>query len=399
VRQDIDRALEDALGGRVAAAAESVSAVARWADLQRVSASTLGALANAEFLLERYRDALRHFDRALARTRPGQVPVLLLGRCRALVAVGRLAEADDDAARAEALEGELLSQARTMRAWTMLWRHGPEAAEEPARQGLRGRQDQTALQTAQMVLAHVLFAQRRYAEALHVLEETPQAWRQANWFSGIADCYAAIGDCGAAVHAAACAERGARTMGLAAQGARASLAMATAALAADDHRVALSAALAASDHFSGTGRQPWAAQSYLIAAQACERLGETYAAQAFVGRARSIADGCGSRWLHSQVANGLRRSGARQRRKRPSHRVTLTRREEQVAWLAAQGLSNPEIGGRLFIGRRTVETHLSRIFRKLGVSGRSALGLRLGDGGVREVTDAIGERSIERFTT
>jgi ATP/maltotriose-dependent transcriptional regulator MalT len=359
----------------------------------------LGALAEAEFLLERYWDALRHFDRALVRADAEQAPALLLGRCRALVAVGRLAEADDAAVLAEKQSGELVPQARTMRAWTMLWRHGPEAAEEPAWSGLHGSQDQTALQTAQMVLAHVLFAQQRYAEALHVLEETPQAWRQANWFSGIADCYAAIGDSGAAVHAAANADRGARLTGLAAQGARAGLAMANAALAADDDRGALTAALAAADHFSGTGRQPWAAQSYLIAAQACEQLGETHAAQAFVGRARSIADGCGSRWLHRQVANGLRRSGARQRRKRPSHRVTLTRREEQVAWLAAQGLSNPEIGGRLFIGRRTVETHLSRIFRKLGVSGRSALGLSLGGRAVREVTDASDRPSIEKFTT
>jgi DNA-binding NarL/FixJ family response regulator len=107
-----------------------------------------------------------------------------------------------------------------------------------------------------------------------------------------------------------------------------------------------------------------------------------------VGRARSIAQRCGSRWLTCQVSDGLRRRGARQPRKRPPHPATLTRREEQVAWLAARGLSNPEIGSRLFNGRRTVETHLSRVFRKLGVSGRSALGLRLGEQPVRQVPDA-----------
>jgi DNA-binding CsgD family transcriptional regulator len=41
--------------------------------------------------------------------------------------------------------------------------------------------------------------------------------------------------------------------------------------------------------------------------------------------------------------------------------------------LASQGLTNPEIGGRPFISRRTVATHLSHIFRKLGISSRVEL--------------------------
>jgi len=41
--------------------------------------------------------------------------------------------------------------------------------------------------------------------------------------------------------------------------------------------------------------------------------------------------------------------------------------------LAAQGLTNPEIGKRLFIGRGTVKTHLSHVFAKLNVSSRAEL--------------------------
>lgn len=50
----------------------------------------------------------------------------------------------------------------------------------------------------------------------------------------------------------------------------------------------------------------------------------------------------------------------------------LTRREVQVLRCVAEGLSNPDIGRRLFIGEATVKSHLTRIFDKLEVSDRTA---------------------------
>jgi DNA-binding CsgD family transcriptional regulator len=53
--------------------------------------------------------------------------------------------------------------------------------------------------------------------------------------------------------------------------------------------------------------------------------------------------------------------------------VSLTARERHVAALAGQGLTNQEIAERLLITPSTVEQHLTRVFRKLGITGRAGL--------------------------
>jgi DNA-binding CsgD family transcriptional regulator len=57
---------------------------------------------------------------------------------------------------------------------------------------------------------------------------------------------------------------------------------------------------------------------------------------------------------------------------RSDRRPNLTRREQQVLRLLAEGRSDPEIAATLFVSRRTVATHVANLFRKLGVHSRAA---------------------------
>ncbi|MCX5280941.1 MULTISPECIES: LuxR family transcriptional regulator [unclassified Streptomyces] len=75
-----------------------------------------------------------------------------------------------------------------------------------------------------------------------------------------------------------------------------------------------------------------------------------------------------------RAARELRAAGGNAgRRVPPAGNETLTPQEAQIARMARDGLSNPEIGSRLFISARTVQYHLRKVFTKLGIVSRSQL--------------------------
>lgn len=87
-----------------------------------------------------------------------------------------------------------------------------------------------------------------------------------------------------------------------------------------------------------------------------------------IGRSRGLA----------RVDAGLRRLGVRRGRRGTRRRprwgwASLTPTESTVAGLVAEGLSNPQIADRLYVSRRTVQTHVSHIFTKLQITSRAQL--------------------------
>ncbi|MET9558319.1 AAA family ATPase [Streptomyces sp. NPDC006645] len=108
--------------------------------------------------------------------------------------------------------------------------------------------------------------------------------------------------------------------------------------------------------------------------------GQRVQARDFYHEAARYAERVGSVRLRMAAERDLRTVGAR----RPSASVTgsgsLTGSERRIAELAAEGRTNTEISSFLHVARRTVESHLTSTYRKLGISGRGKLRAALGAG-------------------
>jgi DNA-binding CsgD family transcriptional regulator/tetratricopeptide (TPR) repeat protein len=145
-------------------------------------------------------------------------------------------------------------------------------------------------------------------------------------------------------------------------------------LAEDDAGV-----LATAAHAYEQGRRP------LELARACEDAGAAFARRDEPGQARPLIEQALDIYEHLDAARDLARAdaalrrlgvrrGSRTTRKRPQFGwESLTPTELTVAGLVADGLSNPQIGARLFVSRRTVQAHLAHVFAKLGISSRAQL--------------------------
>jgi DNA-binding CsgD family transcriptional regulator len=123
----------------------------------------------------------------------------------------------------------------------------------------------------------------------------------------------------------------------------------------------------------------------LDAAGTCEDAAGVLAALGRMGDARGLLDEALDRygaldaaWLGARAGAALRDAGGGRGRRGPRRRPeagwqSLTPSERAVAELVAEGLTNREVGRRLFVSPHTVNSHLRSAFRKLGVSSRAAL--------------------------
>jgi DNA-binding CsgD family transcriptional regulator len=128
----------------------------------------------------------------------------------------------------------------------------------------------------------------------------------------------------------------------------------------------------------GSGINLELARSLTEYGAALRRDGARREAQTQLRRGLDLATRCGSLACAARARGELIAAGARPRRERAWGPDALTASELRVARMAASGMTNKEIAQSLFVTLRTVETHLTSIYRKLGAASREHLAGALG---------------------
>jgi DNA-binding CsgD family transcriptional regulator len=110
---------------------------------------------------------------------------------------------------------------------------------------------------------------------------------------------------------------------------------------------------------------------------ALRRRNERRAAQALLKQGVELAHDCYASALATRANDELAATGARPRKLLLTGLSSLTASERRVAQLAAEELSNKEIAQALFVTVKTIEVHLSNVYRKLEISSRRQLAAAL----------------------
>jgi ATP/maltotriose-dependent transcriptional regulator MalT len=135
------------------------------------------------------------------------------------------------------------------------------------------------------------------------------------------------------------------------------------------------------DRLGHTVVRPELARAQLLYGEWLRRQGRRVDAREQLRTAHDLFAAIGMEAFAERARRELVATGEKVRKRSPETRDQLTTQEEQIARLARDGLSNPEIGGQLFISARTVEWHLRKVFTKLDISSRRQLRVALPEGG------------------
>jgi len=122
-----------------------------------------------------------------------------------------------------------------------------------------------------------------------------------------------------------------------------------------------------------TRLRPELARARLLYGEWLRREGRRVDARAQLRTAYEQFTAIGMEAFGERARKELLATGEKVRKRSEETRDDLTAQERQIAQLALEGLSNPEIGTRLFISRRTVSYHLQKVFIKLDITSRSQL--------------------------
>ncbi len=139
--------------------------------------------------------------------------------------------------------------------------------------------------------------------------------------------------------------------------------------------------LASIEHLGRTHMKAELARAYLLYGEWLRRERRRTDARAQLRVAHDMFETMGMEAFEKRARRELLATGEKARKSTPAHGVEqLTPQEAQIARLARDGLSNTEIGGRLFLSARTVQYHLRKVFAKLDISSRNQLEIVLPSG-------------------
>ncbi len=397
------RAVVEAFDGDVPAAAMTVTRCIAIADRLPDAALAdhpehLALLGWADSILGRQLDAERHFSRgaalAHASGRGEVMPLLLSGLSAVYQRVGRLPEARRIAAEMQQLirnshRGHHTSLAEAIEALAGVWIDGHGSRRTAALAEAAAVERSTARPTARRSWwgdvatiwtayaaasdggdprrTEALILDTGGGEALELVSPIlhPMA------FEALAAAAERLGDIEAAVHWAELAERAADRLGLGYQRGHALAARAHALRGMAQPGSAAQLYLRSADLFAAAGMLSLRTHLLVESGRCFAAAGQPADAARQFTAAGELARRCGATRLGRQAHAGLR---ALERRGQTGDALdTLTPREREIAAAAAKGGTSRQIALDLRLSPRTVDAHLTRIYRKLGVSSRVAL--------------------------
>ncbi|MEZ0115986.1 DNA-binding CsgD family transcriptional regulator/energy-coupling factor transporter ATP-binding protein EcfA2 [Catenulispora sp. EB89] len=445
---------QDAYVGDVAVALEGVrlctGAVDALADPQAgQSPEMFVTLGVAELYLERFEDASRHVKRGLKVAGGGTQLHVVLHQLLCIASVdlftGRLETATEWAVQAEQLAAAVGSQegvglAKAIRASAMIWTHGRRdlgeilTLVESAIADVETHRSWWAL-SALGLAAQVQILGGDPDGALRTMLEradgqdvaVAQPALEPSLKALMALAALRLGDLAAARGWTEDAEAAASRLGLTGQTASAMRARAALHLADGRPDLAVDVFEQAADRFERAGMPIQRAWTQAMGAAAADAAQGHDAALVWLDAASAAADALGALWVqedtararaaletlvqdgggsgHAQDANGADGAGAGTAGSGSGGGSgtdvgvgvgagplgMLSDREREIAALAAAGLRSREIAQRLFLSPRTVEAHLGRVYRRLGVSSRGELPRIIGNRGGSESAEDAGQ--------